>query len=165
MIGRYRRLAERLRSELDDLERETQRAQKSWQEARTSADPEPYLDSVALKLHAFYSGTERLFELIAAQVDEHVPESGAWHRELLDQMAQSMPEVRPSVINSDTAVALDEFRKFRHLVRNVYTDNLDPARMQNLLASLPGLWAQLKTQLTVFSDFLDQLSRADETPE
>ena len=73
MIERYRRLAERLRSELSDLEREVQRARSAWEAARTAADPGAYIDSVALNLHGFYSGSERLFELIAAQVDKHAP--------------------------------------------------------------------------------------------
>lgn len=161
MIDRYRRLARRLRSELDDLELEVQRAQKSWAAVPQAADPEAYLDSVALNLHGFYSGAERLFELIAGQVDEHAPGGEAWHRVLLEQMSRAVPEVRPAVIRSETAAALDDFRKFRHVVRNVYTANLDPARMQDLLEALPALWKQLKAELTAFAEFLDQLSLAD----
>jgi hypothetical protein len=72
MIERYRRLAERIRGELDDLEREVNRAQKSWKASMRTSDPEPYIDSVALNLHGFYSGAERLFELIAEEVDEKI---------------------------------------------------------------------------------------------
>lgn len=162
MIERYRRLAERLRSELKDLEREVQRAQKSWDAAPKADDPDAYIDSVALNLHGFYSGAEKLFELIAGQVDEHAPGGEAWHRDLLEQMAKPVPDVRPAVIRPETAVALDEFRKFRHVVRNVYTANLDPARMRDLLKALPSAWADLKNELTAFADFLDQLSHADE---
>lgn len=158
MMDRYQRLSERIKSELNDLDREVQRALKSWQTARTTADPDPYIDSVALNLHGFYSGLERFFQLIAAQVDEDIPDSENWHVQLLEQMAREVPEVRPAIIGSDTANALDEFRKFRHLVRNVYTANLDPSRMQSLLASLPAVWAQLKTELAIFADFLDQVS-------
>ena len=60
MIDRYRRLAERVRTELVDIEREVQRAQKSWQAAPTADDPDAFIDSVALNLHGFYSGVERL---------------------------------------------------------------------------------------------------------
>ncbi len=162
MIVRYRRLAERLRNELAGLEREVNRARKSWQSAQVTSDPSAYIDSVALNLHGFYSGAERLFELIAEQVDEHRSSGEAWHRELLDRMGQEVPDVRPAVINPQTAIALDELRKFRHLVRNVYTAHLDPARMQNLLEALPHLWAQIRADLTTFAEFLDYLSRADE---
>lgn len=83
MIERYKRLAERIRNESADLEREVNRAQKSWRAVSKTTDPEPYIDSVALNLHGFYSGTERLFALIANQIDERVPGGEAWHRQLL----------------------------------------------------------------------------------
>jgi hypothetical protein len=34
---------------------------------------------------------------------------------------------------------LDEFLRFRHLVRNVYTMNLVPDKMAGLMSALPGL--------------------------
>jgi len=42
-----------------------------------------YLDSAALNLHGFYSGLERLFELIARHVDGAIPSGETWHRDLL----------------------------------------------------------------------------------
>ena len=78
-------------------------------------------------------------------------------------MAQAVPDVRPEVISPETAAALDEFRKFRHLVRNVYTAHLDPKKMRGLLIALPSLWERLKVELAAFADFVDQLSRADES--
>lgn len=82
----------------------------------------------------------------------------------LDQMAQEIEQVRPAVIDTSTVILLDEFRKFRHLVRNVYTIQLDAARMQTLMESLPTLWIKLHEQLAEFVEFLEQLSRADEMP-
>lgn len=46
-----------------------------------------YLDSVALNLHGFYSGLERVFEKVASTIDGSVPSAANWHRELLNQMA------------------------------------------------------------------------------
>ena len=37
--------------------------------------------------------------------------------------------IRPAVIGPESASALDELRRFRHLVRNVYTFNLVPEKM------------------------------------
>jgi hypothetical protein len=62
VIERYRRLAERLRTELPDIDREVRRALKSWATAQVADDPDPFIDSVALNLHGFYSGVERLLE-------------------------------------------------------------------------------------------------------
>lgn len=65
MIERYQRLAERIQNELAEIDREVKRAEKSWRVVPRTTDPDPYIDSVTLNLHGFYTGTERLFELIA----------------------------------------------------------------------------------------------------
>ena len=162
MIARYQRLAQRIKDELPDIASEVARAQKSWESSLESNDPDAYIDSVALNLHGFYAGVERLFELIATQVDDSVPAGDAWHRQLIDQMAREIPETRPAVIDEFIAVALDEFRKFRHLVRNVYTIHLDSERMRVLIDVLPSLCEQLQKDFLTFADFLTEISKADE---
>jgi len=51
------------------------------------------------------------------------------------------------------AKSLDEFRRFRHLVRNVYTMNLKPDKMSGLMLSFPELWLKLQEELQAFSNF------------
>ncbi len=155
----YTELAERIRGEATDLDRVVQRALTVWAQAQRVADTGAYLDSAALNLHGFYSGLERLFELIARHVDHHMPDGETWHRHLLDQMTHDQPGHRPAIINPDNAAALDEFRRFRHLVRNVYTMNLVPERMAGLMGALPGLWQAMRAELLAFSDFLDALAQ------
>ncbi len=151
----YKELAERIRGQVEDLDRAVEKALRVWAKAeRVQADREVYLDSVALNLHGFYSGLERLFELIARYVDLEFPKGEMWHRILLHQMAKDVSQVRPSVISAEVAEMLDEFRRFRHLVRNVYAANLVPERMANLLEALPGLWRRLKEELLAFASFL-----------
>lgn len=65
-----------------------------------------YLDSVALNLHGFYAGLERLFELIVRRVDGALPDGETWHRDLLQRMTQDIVEIRPAVLSQDTALAL-----------------------------------------------------------
>ncbi len=120
----YQELVERIRGEVPDLERVVQRVLQAWPQAQSqSGEQGVYLDSVALNLHSFYSGLERLFELIARHVDRTLPAGETWHRDLLQQIAHDLVDVRPAVIDRDSALILDEFRRFRHLVRNVYTIN------------------------------------------
>jgi len=74
-----RELAERIRGEVADLARVVRRAVDSWSRGRRLAvEREVYLESVALNLHAFYSGLERLFELIARHVDHVLPAGEGW---------------------------------------------------------------------------------------
>ncbi len=164
MTSPYRLLAERIRGEIPEIERVVQRAQIAWSKASRIPEEDMYLDAVALNLHGFYAGVERLFELIASRINHNLPKSPTWHRDLLQQMAQDISDVRPAVIGQEEVVALDEFRRFRHLVRNVYTTNLAPEKMQGLMSALPELWPHLRVELLAFADFLEVLAQVGEEP-
>lgn len=144
----FEELANRIRSEIPDLDRIVQKIDQGWSHAqRVSEEQDFYVDSVALNLHSFYTGLERLFELIARRVDLTLPIGETWHRDLLRQMTQDLTGVRPSVIGKESAFALDKFRRFRHLVQNVYAVNLAPDKMTDLISDLAGLWDKLLTSI------------------
>lgn len=127
MIGRYAVLASRIRQDQTDLERVVQRVERAMQAAgRDTPDRGFFVDSAALNLHDFYTGLERIFEQIASVVDKSVPSAHDRRRELVRQMAVDVPGLRPRVISAETAAAIDEYRRFRHVVRNVYAFELDP---------------------------------------
>jgi hypothetical protein len=163
MIPEYQLLAQRIRNEVDELERNAHRAAYVWQGAQKApVDRDVYIESVALNLHGFYAGLERLFEAVAQVVDGGLPKGESWHRDLLQQMAYDVPSLRPPVVSSETASGLDEFRRFRHVVRNVYAEHLDPNRIGNLVAKLSPLWPQVKAELLAFAQFLEGVSKADD---
>lgn len=153
----YQELAIRIRLEVETLDTIVDRAIASWCKSRAAPEETAYLDSVALNLHGVYSGLERLFELIARHVDGEVPNSATWHRDLLHSMACDVEGIRPAVIDSSTAIRLDELRRFRHLVRNVYAVHLIPERMEGLLSGLEEVWAQAQAEMQAFADFLETL--------
>ena len=65
---------------------------------------------------------------------------------------------RPAVISEKTAEGLDELRRFRHLVRSVYTMTLTPGKMAYLVSGLPALWSVLCLELLAFASFLERLA-------
>ncbi len=95
----YRELSERIRGEVPNLDWLVHRAQRAWEQLRRMPEEMAYLDSVALNLHGFYSGLERLFELIARHIDGIIPTGETWHRDLVWQMARGVEAVRPAVIS------------------------------------------------------------------
>ena len=129
MSERLLRLAQRIRDECEELARLVARAQEGWRRLQQSAD-DLYADSVALNLHGFYAGLERLFERIAAGIDGNVPRGENWHQMLLEQMVAEVPSVRPALICEETRQMLDEYRGFRHIVRNVYAFRFDLVKIQ-----------------------------------
>lgn len=152
---RLYQLAARIRSELTEIERVLERIEEGWQRSKTSAD-DYYLDGVALNLHGFYSGLERIFELIVTVIDGSKPTGENWHQLLLRQMTVELFGVRPAVISQSTYDQLDEYRGFRHIVRNVYTFKFDPIKIERLVRKAPALFSQSRAELLAFADFLEQ---------
>ncbi|HEY85884.1 MAG TPA: antitoxin [Chloroflexi bacterium] len=150
-------LHHRIENELDDLERIVRLADKAWQGARRYPDEQRhFLDSLALNFHGFYHGLERIFEAISRRFDPVFPSGERWHSDLLKQMGQEIPGVRPAVLSTETIGKLDEFLAFRHRVRNLYTFNLDAERLRILLQRLPDAWFSAKTDLETFNSLLRQ---------
>ena len=130
MIEDYLVVADRIRQELTDLERVVARAERAITAARQRPeDQDLYIDSAALNLHDFYAGLERIFQQIATTIDGNLPTSGEWHRDLLRQMQADIPDLRPPVLSAEAAQVLDEFLRFRHIVRNIYAFQFDPERV------------------------------------
>lgn len=156
MIEGYIVLAGRIRKELDDIERLVSRANRAIIAARKNPqDADLYIDSASLNLHDVYSGFERIFKQIASIVDGNVPSSSEWHRELLGQMVLDLPKVRPPVLTTESIERLDEYLRFRHIVRNVYTFSFDPERIGRLVKDLKPAFDQLRAELLAFADFLE----------
>lgn len=163
MIPRYRLLQGRILAELDELDRTAAAVQRHWQAGlRSTVDQDAYINSVALNLHSFYSGLERIFELIAVEIDGGKLTGGDWHAELLRQMTLDLPGMRSAVLSKQSIDQLDELRRFRHRVRNIYAANLVPQRMQTVVETLPELWTDVRRQIEDFVAYLQVLSRADE---
>jgi hypothetical protein len=146
-------LSHRIYTELADIEPALTRAQLAWREYLESGN-EFFLDSVALNLHGFYSGLEKLFERIARGLDNRLPGGRNWHQALLNQMATEVANVRPKVISKTTLAQLDEYRRFRHVVRSVYSYDLDPDRLCKLIDSSSDTYKQIEEELIAFARWL-----------
>lgn len=153
----YRAVAGRIRAELRELTQVAERTTKIWQRTTGSTD-DYHVDATALNLHGFYAGIERLFEVIADGVDQAKPSGPHWHQELLRQMAVEIPAVRPPVLSLETRDRLDRYRGFRHVVRNVYTFNLDAEQIEVLVRQLSPTMEQMSQELLAFAGFLEQLA-------
>lgn len=161
MNVRWYTLAQRIRLEMQELDQILATVQHHWERFLTAAtDQDAFLNSVALNLHSFYNGLERIMELVALEVDGGALGGDAWHTELLRQMTLGLPQVRPALLSMEVSRQLDEYRKFRHVVRHTYTTQLDDLRLKPLVENLPALWAVAREQFLAFAAFLEQLESA-----
>ena len=72
---------------------------------------------------------------------------------------------RPAVIKENTAHILHEFLSFRHIVRNVYGFELDPARVKVLVDKYPNTWRGFEADMRHFLDWLKSLAaELEESP-
>jgi hypothetical protein len=149
------KLAQEIRDELEQLERSVLRSEEGWLRFQQTLD-DFYLDSVALSLHNFYSGLERVFERIARTIDGTLPQGSNWHQLLLQQMANEIPLSRPAVISNSNREALEEFRGLRHVVRNVYAFQIDATKLKPLVETVSGVLARINLELIAFAAFLEE---------
>ena len=147
-------LVQRIQEEADQIKRARGLAEKRWKKALSDLD---YLGSVTLDLLNFYSGIERIFEIIAKDIDGKMPKNGEWHKKLLNQMASEIAAIRPALLSPETKTTLDEFRKFRHLARTIYSFQLNPEKIKPLISSLSKAHKAFQRDLNDFiSKFLLQ---------
>lgn len=153
----YLVLASRIKQEVVELRLVIARAVRASGNAQKGGDDSDlYIDAAALNLHDFYTGLERIFQLIAVTVDRSPPTGQEWHRDLLRQMCVDIPAVRPPVLSKETCTVLDEFMRFRHVVRNVYAFQLNGERIGQLVEDGQALIHKIESELETFSIFLTQ---------
>jgi hypothetical protein len=86
-----------------------------------------------------------------------VPSGSDWHRELLRQITVDVVGLRPAVIGNETSRAVDEYLRFRQVVRNVYAFELDAERLGRLGSALRPTFGLVKGDLEAFATFLEQV--------
>jgi hypothetical protein len=116
-----------------------------------------FYESLALKLHNFYTGCERIFQIVAAEMNGGLPTSFDWHRRLLNRMAIPHAD-RPALLRQSTAQRLEEYLAFRHVVRNIYGFELKPERLETLITDYPEVWQQFSQDIQTFLEWLNQLA-------
>ncbi len=158
-----RDLDERIGREIEDVERTARVAADAWECAGGfPAHQEHFLNSLALSLHSFYNGLERIFETIARRLDPTFPSGEHWHRDLLEQMGREIPGVRPAVLSVESVERLDEFLAFRHRVRNLYGFHLEEKRLHELLERLPRAWQSARADIESFRSLLQRAAVGEE---
>ena len=65
-------------------------------------------------------------------------------------MITEIEGLRPAVISKTTGEMVEKFLRFRHLVRNVYSFNLFPEKIQTLVDKLSNTYENVKKDLSDF---------------
>lgn len=102
-------------------------------------------------IHDFYNACERIFQIIAREVNGFIPQSEGWHKKLLAQLTVEIKGVRPALISKKLAAELDEFLAFRHLFRNIYGFELESERLDRLVEKFPRVAKKFEEEIESFA--------------
>jgi ribosomal protein L31 len=146
-------LRERLKNELNEIQKVVNKMEefiKRLSQENDDVSKSALSMAIALNLHSFYTGAERIFEAIAKQVDKYQPSGANWHRQLLDQMFVDLPELRPSVISEKIYLVFDELRRFRHVVRTIYSYDLNEEQIIDLAKKTINIFPDFQNEIITF---------------
>ena len=80
----------------------------------------------------FYMAIERIFQIIATEIDGGLPQGEEWLKSLFLNLTLEIEGVRPPVISSGLYNSLRTFLGFRHVVRQAYGFQLDENKLEEL---------------------------------
>lgn len=107
------------------------------------------LSALAALLHSFYTGIENIFKRVVIELDGEAPRGEAWHRQLLDAVANPTT-VRGALISESLRDTLSEYLAFRHVFRQAYSFDLRWEKMSTLVLNCEPTFRRLETELEVF---------------
>ena len=106
-------------------------------------------ENQGLKLHNFYTGCERIFQIVASELNGALPDGYDWHKRLLDRM--TVPhEGRPPLISTQTGQQLQKYLAFRHVLRNIYGYELEAERIAQLVSEYEAIWYKFEADVRKF---------------
>jgi hypothetical protein len=146
-----------LQSEIISIEKLAANLMETWETLPAETREKKIHESaIALNLHNFYTGVEKVFERIADDLNGGVPGGRERHKRLLHSMTLELPDLRPPVISGATEIAMYEFLAFRHIVRNIYAFEIDSERLALLMKRFPNALMCFKRDVESFIDFLQR---------
>lgn len=152
-----RLLSAELNAELERIKRTIQEIDAALTQLDKPDAPRVTLYGAAALLETFYSGVEKALSRIAKCFGTQ-PTGSAWHRELLESSTLDLAKIRPPILSTKSAQALDPYLSFRHRFRNLYLFDLDLELTKPLLQRAPEVWTEVATDLGRFSNQVEQIA-------
>ncbi len=136
--------------EFESIDRELRDTEDLFNEIQYSTPGPVAIRAIATTLHAFYNGIEKIFSLIARDVDGASPDGDRWHASLLHVMSVPAAQ-RKQVISESGKLRLEKYLAFRHYFRHSYGFTLDWEHLKPLCMDLKGTYQMIKEEIIRFS--------------
>ena len=99
------------------------------------------LAGVAALVHSFYNGVENIVKQLVQARGIALPMGESWHKELIQTAAEA------GILSEATSQGVREYLAFRHFFAHAYAFDLDPERLEPLVANLASVDEQFRSDL------------------
>jgi hypothetical protein len=99
------------------------------------------LAGVAALIHSFYNGVENVVKQLVQARGIALPMGESWHKELIQTAAEA------GILSEATSQGVREYLAFRHFFAHAYAFDLDPERLEPLVANLASVDEQFRSDL------------------
>lgn len=152
-------LVAELDGDLREIQRLLPRNAKAWERIAAGADDPVDWGALGFTIQSLYGVLENYFLRIAKFFENGLP-ADRWHKALVERMAIDIPGLRPALLPSrEAARDVEEVLRFRHRLRNLYGEDLDPQKTTEiqrtvirLFGGFPDVHEQFKTKLMAIAE-------------
>lgn len=134
-------LIQELEGDVAELDRLKARNETAWGRLEAGADDPVDWGALGFTIQTIYGVMENYFLRVSKYFENGLP-SDRWHQALVDKMALEIPGVRPALLTDPHEVRMvREVLRFRHRLRNLYGEDLDPAKTRDIQRTVTELLA------------------------
>jgi hypothetical protein len=107
------------------------------------------ITATATVLHSFYNGIEKIFQFIAKEIDNDLPDGTRWHTDLILKMCRDNGQ-RKRVISEELLIIMLEYMAFRHFFRHSYSFQLKWEKIEHISVNITENWSLFKKEIEAF---------------
>ena len=116
--------------------------------------------ALGFTIQTLYGVLENYFLRISKYFENNLPPD-RWHMTLVERMRLEIPDVRPAFLQSfEEERQVREILRFRHRLRHLYGEDLDPAKTMALQKTVQSFFQQFPSLHNGFTDKLRSIADA-----
>jgi hypothetical protein len=134
--------------------------QRAWERIQGGADDPIDWGALGFTIQTAYGILENYFLRVSKFFENSLPRD-RWHQALVERMAIEIPSLRPALLSPADVADVRELVRFRHRLRNLYGEDLDPTktsrveqRLQDFVNRFAGIHTRFTTELREIADAL-----------
>jgi hypothetical protein len=147
-------LIQELEGDATEIERVLLRNRTAWRRIAAGASDPVDWGALGFTIQTVYGVLENYFLRVSKYFENSLP-ADRWHQALVDKMAVDIPGLRPALLTEpERTREVKEILRFRHRLRNLYGEDLDPKKTRGVQETVETFFADFPA---LHSRFIDKL--------